>query len=284
MHESAGVGGKRIRAAARLWACAALALGVVLLTAGRPSWKRMTLPRTPAQIAHLMARGPHDEDCASCHTMHAGDEALAREHALNGPNDNTLCDGCHTAAWAGGSYAGTDLYDGSAHGESRSVVWPGPYPPARTVQDQAKCLNCHDPHGWEDRDGASPFLSIAREEALCVSCHDGAHARTDLRTEIGKPFAHPTSALRGRHAGPGESSPSDFAISPLNRRHAECEDCHNPHVARSEDPAPPARGPVTSSSRPPTPRPRRSPSISSASSATRRGPRSPPARPIRPWS
>jgi predicted CXXCH cytochrome family protein len=117
------------------------------------------------------------------------------------------------------------------------MVWPGPDPPARGADAAAKCVNCHDPHGWEDRDGTIPALAVAREEALCVSCHDGAHARSDIRTDIGKPFAHPTSTVRGRHAGPGEALPSDFAISPLNRRHAECEDCHNPHVARwVEDP------------------------------------------------
>src|SRR5262249_30581555 len=72
------------------------------------------------------------------------------------------------------------------------------------------------------------------------TCHDGAHARSDIRTDMGKPFAHPATTLRSRHAGPGESAPSDFAISPVNRRHAECEDCHNPHVARADEIAPPA--------------------------------------------
>jgi hypothetical protein len=51
-----------------------------------------------------------------------------------------------------------------------------------------------------------------------------------------KPYGHPV-ATTGRHV-PGESSPADFAITPVNRRHAECEDCHNPHLAR-HDAAPP---------------------------------------------
>jgi predicted CXXCH cytochrome family protein len=222
--------------AARVWAFAALAVALVLLTAGKPAWKRVTLPRTSGQIAQRMANGLHDEDCASCHTLHAGDEALAREHALTGPNDNTLCDGCHTTPWAGGSYGGTQLYDGSSHGSSPTMLWPGPYPPARTETGAArKCLNCHDPHGWEDKNGKIPFLAIAREEALCLTCHDGAHARSDIRTDVGKPFAHPSATTRGRHSGPGEAAPADFAISPINRRHAECEDCHNPHLARADD-------------------------------------------------
>ena len=234
--------GRSLRApAARVWSLAALALAVVLLSAARPSWKRMPLPRTAAQITRIMANGPHGDDCSSCHTMHAGDAAIAREHALLGPNDNTLCDGCHTTAWAGGSYAGTDLYDGSAHGTSATMMWPGPYPPARAEVGAArKCLNCHDPHGWEDKYGPIPFLAIGREESLCLTCHDGAHARSDIRTDMGKPFAHPGTTLRSRHTGPAESAPPDFAISPVNRRHAECEDCHNPHVARADEVPPPA--------------------------------------------
>jgi predicted CXXCH cytochrome family protein len=228
--------GRGLRApAARVRLGVALALALVLLPAFRKAWRPPALPRSPALITRIMSSGPHGDDCASCHTQHSGDQAIAREHALVGPNDNTLCDDCHVTPWAGGSYGGTSLYDGSAHGASLSTVWPGPYPPARGADAARKCVNCHDPHGWEDRDGTIPFLAVAREEALCVSCHDGAHAGTDIRTDLGKPFAHPTSTSRERHAGPAEAQPADFAISPLNRRHAECADCHNPHVARHED-------------------------------------------------
>ncbi len=116
----------------------------------------------------------------------------------------------------------------------------GPLPPPRVEAGAAgKCLNCHDPHGWKDAGGEIPGLALAREEALCLNCHDGSPAASNIRADAQKAFRHPTTDLAGRHGGPSESSPSDFAISPVNRRHAECEDCHNPHAARGDGPLPP---------------------------------------------
>ena len=43
-----------------------------------------------------------------------------------------------------------------------------------------------------------------------------------------------------RHRGPLESSPADFATSPEDRRHAECADCHDVHVASHDRPGSPA--------------------------------------------
>ena len=117
--------------AARVFVLLALGLGLALLPGFRKAWKRPTLPRGSALITRISSSGPHGEDCSNCHTQHAGDQAVAREHALLGPNDNTLCDECHTTPWAGGSYGGTSLYEGSAHGTSPTMVGPGSYPPAR---------------------------------------------------------------------------------------------------------------------------------------------------------
>ncbi|MEK7330628.1 MAG: cytochrome c3 family protein, partial [Candidatus Eisenbacteria bacterium] len=221
------------------------AVGLVSAALALTSFARpRAVPRTPAMIGSILDQGPHAGECGTCHTQHAGDQPIAYEHALVGPDDNTLCDRCHVTAWTGGSYGGAWLYAGSAHGSSGDAVWPGPYPPARSEADAArKCLNCHDPHGWEDGAGVIPRLTLAREEALCLACHDGAPAAANIRADITKPFAHPSTTLGGRHTGPTESLSSDFAISPINRRHAECVDCHDPHVARHDaglPPAPPA--------------------------------------------
>jgi predicted CXXCH cytochrome family protein len=208
--------------------------GVILLALAAaglaPAWPR----RTPGQITRLLATSPHAGECDRCHTQHAGDEPIAYPPALIGPDDNTLCDQCHATPWAGGSYGGTTLYAGTPHGADPAMIWPGPSPPPRIEAGAAgKCLNCHDPHGWADATGTVPRLANAREEELCLACHDGAPASSDVRSDLLKPFRHPT-AVGGRHAGPGEAQPADFGVSPLNRRHAECEDCHNPHVSRSD--------------------------------------------------
>ncbi len=229
-------GGRRLKAPAVFVARAFLLLLPALSLMSFARAPRLPRPlRAPAEIAAILARGPHQGECERCHTGHGDGRTIVYENALVGPDDNTLCDSCHEGPWVGGSYGGTMLYNGSAHGSSPGTAWPGPNPPPRVEAGAAgKCLNCHDPHGWKDAASDIPALSLAREEALCLACHDGSPASANIRADLSKPFRHPVATYSGRHAGAGEALPSDFAISPLDRRHAECADCHNPHVARAE--------------------------------------------------
>ena len=211
---------------------------LLLLVAARP----VRGPRSIDQIEKTLALGPHAGVCETCHTMHSAN-ALPQDYLLKRPDDNALCDECHETTFTPGvaaSYGGSQLYLGSTHGSSFNVIWPGPDPKARTeVGASGKCVNCHDPHGWTDSRGLIPYLAIGREEQLCLTCHDGSPA-SDIRTDIQlKSYSHPTTLYSDRHTGPGESQPSDFGVAPANRRHAECVDCHNPHVARSDGVAPP---------------------------------------------
>jgi predicted CXXCH cytochrome family protein len=175
--------------------------------------------------------------------MH-GQGDVAYEEALIGPDDNTLCDRCHTTAWSGGSYGGRWLYIGSSHGSNGASIWPGPTPPPRTEAGATgKCLNCHDPHGWGDATGLIPSLAIGREESLCLACHNGGPALTNIGTELSKAYRHPMTQFAGRHKGATESQPSDFAAAPVDNRHSECTDCHNPHVSYPDrNGTPPAPG------------------------------------------
>ncbi len=220
------------------WVSFALALvALVALTAARP----VIVPRTREKLLSTLSLGPHAGICERCHTMHAA-ATTPQPFLLLRPDDNALCDDCHETNLTpagGGSYGGSLLYLGSAHGSSHNDIWPGPVPPARSEADASgKCVNCHDPHGWTDFAGLIPHLAVAREENLCLNCHDGSPA-TDIRTDLLKGSAHPTTTFSGRHSGPDETQPSDFGASPSSRRHAECEDCHNPHVARGDGVAPP---------------------------------------------
>ena len=209
-----------------------LSLAGFSLVAARPQ-DRAKL--TPLEISATLALGPHAGECARCHTIHGEDQPIVYPIALIGPNDNALCDQCHTTAWEGGSFGGTLVYNGSSHGEDVTMIWPGPEPPARTEAGAAsKCVNCHEPHGRVDATGLVPFLANAREEALCLTCHDGTPALSNIQLEIRKPFRHPIEDRTGLHAGPTESLPQDFGSAPLNKRHAECVDCHNPHVAYTD--------------------------------------------------
>jgi len=211
-----------------------LALSVLALTLFPTVARLAPITRDRSDIARTLAQGPHAGECERCHTVHAG-EATPQPYALVGPDDNVLCDNCHNEAWKGGSYAGVLPYAASAHGSSSSMIWPGPTPPARMEAGAAgKCVNCHDPHGATDAQGTVPGLQYVREEGACLACHSGAPAQSNVAMQFRKAFRHPTLDTSGRHSGALESQPSDFGTTPLNNRHAECEDCHNPHVSRAD--------------------------------------------------
>lgn len=218
----------------------ALVLALLLVLAGglvaaRPLSLRT--PRPEAEIEKLLATGPHAGECEQCHTQHGDDTGIVYPNALVGPNDNQLCRRCHDTPWAGGSLADDPLYRGTGHGSRPNMVWPGPNPGARIEPDAAgKCVNCHDPHGWTDAQGAIPHLAVQREEKLCLACHDGSPSTLNVAQDFVKPYRHPGTTWTNRHRGASESQPSDFGRLPVDNRHAECADCHNPHVSRADGP------------------------------------------------
>lgn len=223
----------------RVWAhhpasrVAMLLLLSLVLVAAAP--RTLRAPRDPENIRQMLASGPHSGECDRCHSMHGTDQTSVYPNALIGPNDNALCISCHDSPWTSGSFAVEKLYLGTGHGSSTAMVWPGPVPAMRIEPDAAtKCMNCHDPHGVSDALGEIPKLALKREESLCLTCHDGSPARTNIAADLSKPYRHPTTSYSGRHTGPEEAMPSDFAATPINKRHAECEDCHNPHVSRDD--------------------------------------------------
>ncbi len=189
--------------------------------------------RSPLDIPAIAAQGGHADACERCHTAHA-EGGTPQPGLLLAPDDNQLCASCHDGNWTTKSFPGLAHFTGTPHGSNPSAVWPGPDPPARLASDAGRCRNCHDPHGYSDANGLIPRLTLQREEKLCLTCHDGAPAMTQVMTDIQKPYRHPTTDFSGRHAGPGEGTPEAFARTPQNLRHAECEDCHNPHVSRAD--------------------------------------------------
>ncbi len=184
-------------------------------------------------------------ECSQCHVQHDGSAPNA--FALFAPNANSLCytSGCHSATSANAIFQGQALYEATLHATRTSMVWPGPdgsvdpaAPAARPSGDWGKCVNCHDPHGYNmDGTGLIPSLVVSREEKLCYVCHDGSPASQNVRGEFAKAYVHPI-ATSGKHSAAEGGSPSAYGATPTNNRHAECADCHNPHVARSDIPAP----------------------------------------------
>jgi predicted CXXCH cytochrome family protein len=177
--------------------------------------------------------------CAQCHDEHASRNGVATggpfDRLLFTVDDETLCYECHSAESSNRAYPGNVVWADSTHSTSSDAWWRGPVPPARDSTDAGKCVNCHDPHATEDALGAIPSMLRLREETLCTGCHDGGAAK-DVKAQFAKTYRHPTERTRRHAASEGVSpDPAQYDDSGAElRRHAECDDCHNPHVTRED--------------------------------------------------
>ena len=205
---------------------------MVIATGGVYTLTRHGDPAIGVQRDPALPRG----DCAQCHVSHGG-----QPFALFTVNTNGLCytSGCHNLSGALALYQGPALYDASSHATSTSVTWPGfdstvdaSAPLVKPSADSGKCVNCHDPHGYNrDGTGLIPSMVFSREQKLCIVCHDGSPA-SDVKSQFNKTYKHPI-ATAGKH-GAGENTSAAFGFIPTNNRHSECTDCHNAHVASRE--------------------------------------------------
>ena len=171
-----------------------------------------------------------------------------------------------------GFYQGAAEFQASSHGTDTGFLWPGdgdltndgstwPRTTVRTAGDDRKCINCHSPHGvagshdllaggpttgnWVVDSTVTtttiPRQLIAREEALCLNCHDGTPASTNIKEQVdghlsASSSGHPvrSSITYGRHDLANETESTDRLAGWLTNAnaHAECTDCHNPHLVK----------------------------------------------------
>lgn len=92
-------------------------------------------------------------------------------------------------------------------------------------------------------------MALSGEETSCLPCHGSDDARreavgsgrlkmsqgavlADITEDLQKPYSHPTLSVRGVHRQ-FEALPEEVANA---SRHAECVDCHNPHLAEKGSP------------------------------------------------
>lgn len=212
---------------------------------GSPAWgggfaaTKHGHPATGASRTSSLAPG----SCGQCHV--SGEASQKFPKSLWREDDNEVCFTCHRTVNLSGVFPGQDVYQRSNHSTDSRLLWPGPYPPPRWEPGSAgKCVNCHNPHGAQDRAGIIPSLLIAREESLCLTCHDGSPSAKDIARETRKPYSHPALFSFGRHLAGEGGDPTRYSYAGGNR-HVECSDCHNPHAVLG-DPLPPA-APVASS-------------------------------------
>jgi predicted CXXCH cytochrome family protein len=159
--------------------------------------------------------------CASCHDAHNNDITANGGKFLVMPNTaSALCIVCHTKlGWSASSHA------------TSAATWNGtgtnPWlhtPQTQTTVASNACENCHQPHTAQ---GKQRLLNYAAEEANCFTCHTGNVAgktapTKNLQTETTKTYGHKVANYLNIH------DPAEAAM-PLNARHVECADCHNPH-------------------------------------------------------
>lgn len=95
------------------------------------------------------------------------------------------------------------------------------------------CENCHQPH---NSPSTQQLLKSGGGAATCLTCHNGnvvADPAKNIDLALSRPYVHPIkdATRAGRHKpkrqadGKVREDPADLA-----NRHAECEDCHNPHA------------------------------------------------------
>lgn len=101
------------------------------------------------------------------------------------------------------------------------------------------CQSCH--RGMQ--------MAVSGEEKVCFDCHGSIAAREkmivkgyladkntpelqDIEAELLKPYNHPVITVSGAHHS-SEILPEELSNA---LRHAECADCHNPHVVAKGDP------------------------------------------------
>ncbi len=92
-------------------------------------------------------------------------------------------------------------------------------------------------------------MSISGEERVCLSCHGNAQERDgmirrgyldsaardsleNIETALRKPYSHPVLSGRGAHRSDELLPERGVNVA----RHAECVDCHNPHLTSAQAP------------------------------------------------
>lgn len=164
-------------------------------------------------------------ECHTCHNAH--DNQFTKFLRVTNANA-ALCKYCHNKT----------NYTGSAHDTATTASYTPLSSGTATNVGEWACRGCHAPHS----SGTAKYLQRGAEENTCYEkgCHGTNTTYTAAATpatpgfrliqpEMIKAHAHPTNTFSGRH----KNIPGGEAVADLNTRHAECQDCHNPHQTQA---------------------------------------------------
>lgn len=169
--------------------------------------------------------------CTSCHDPHQMDADPTTMKFLVANNaSSALCLVCHRQQyWS--TNPSTHMTSVKAYTAAQ-----GAHTGYTTVGTNG-CESCHKPHTA----GVAQRTLKAPEEFTCggngSQCHGTTGIGRNIQSEFGKTYRHPTySVTPSSHdasEGPSNGAHPLPEISGGAPRHAECEDCHNPHASYS---------------------------------------------------
>ena len=167
--------------------------------------------------------------CASCHDPHSERIDTTQGKFLVKINQGSaLCVTCHNkTGWTGSAHQQPP----DAQEDQRYTSNQGAHTGYIGVTDNA-CESCHRPHSA----GVSQRLTKYVEENTCYKCHDASVTNLRIDTDFNKTYRHPVDITPSVHddaEGPAASGNPMPETSPSALRHAECEDCHNPHMSKA---------------------------------------------------
>ena len=216
----------------------------------------------PAGLTNKVRLDGNDEmQCTSCHDPHTDEfpKFLRMAFRDTGGYGSPLCFECHDkdgwevdnqhrdslAEWDG-------LGDNPWHIDGQNVA--GDQIAGTGIADTAStprangCESCHQPHS--NVNGNERLLKADGESEICMTCHndnvsDNADPTYDMQTYFDRTYNHPSlnAAYDGKHSpmrdpvtyNVRETSYDSESGGPStleDNRHAECQDCHNPHWAK----------------------------------------------------
>jgi len=190
---------------------------------GQLATSLFTAPASTKDAAVKLVSGK--VECTTCHDPHMqNNDPVAGMFLVRSNAGGAICLACHDPSRIQPN--SLNGWTTGAHGVSASsvptTIGVGVY---GNVAANA-CSNCHGAHN----NPSTPRNLKASEQNNCTPCHNGANvtpALPNVVAEFSKVYAHPTMTVSGAH-DPAETLPVN------STRHAECEDCHNPHAATAQ--------------------------------------------------
>lgn len=211
--------------------------------------------------------------CTSCHETHTVAKGGSSAWDMSRANDpdntklaapaspTTFCLRCHDGSAPVATLTASAFVPKSVSFSDPASMWnkAGYVSSGHSVATTtpASCGNCHDPHAssfqrltaWTRPAGATSLnagsrentsVGLSREQNLCYQCHgngttayDGVTTRraADAKDVVSKAallYGHDPASYLNKHS----DTEFESGVSGANR-HAECVDCHDPHLAKS---------------------------------------------------